>query len=85
MRLTERRCFIVPCVTLADMDVYPDAVRSQAERTMAVQSVALACQNLLLAARRRAGRLLDVRRSSMLPALVRQALELPEDWGRRPS
>ena len=41
---------VVVCLTLADMDHYPDARRAQAEYLMAVQSVAMAVQNLLLAA-----------------------------------
>ena len=41
---------IVPAVSMEEMDVYADAAHNQAEWTMAVQSVALACQNLLLAA-----------------------------------
>ena len=49
-RLTGSPVLIVPCVTMEDMDVYPDVQRNQAEYVMAVQSVALACQNLLLAA-----------------------------------
>ncbi|MCB0021773.1 MAG: nitroreductase family protein [Caldilinea sp.] len=79
-RLTGAPVLIVPCVTLADMDVYPDAVRSQAERTMAVQSVALACQNLLLAAHAAGLGACWMCAPLFVPALVRQALELPEDW-----
>lgn len=79
-RLIGAPVLIVPCVTLADMDVYPDAVRCQAERTMAVQSVALACQNLLLAAHAAGLGACWMCAPLFVPALVRQALELPEDW-----
>jgi coenzyme F420-0:L-glutamate ligase / coenzyme F420-1:gamma-L-glutamate ligase len=41
---------IVVCLTLADMDVYPDEPRRRAEYLMAVQGTAMAVQNLLLAA-----------------------------------
>jgi coenzyme F420-0:L-glutamate ligase / coenzyme F420-1:gamma-L-glutamate ligase len=41
---------IVVCIDMRDMDHYPDARRSQAEYLMAVQSAAMAAQNLLLAA-----------------------------------
>jgi len=41
---------IVACLTMEDMDKYPDEVRQRAEYLMAVQSVASAIQNLLLAA-----------------------------------
>lgn len=41
---------IVAFLTMEDMDTYPDARRSRAEELMAVQGVAMAVQNLLLAA-----------------------------------
>jgi coenzyme F420-0:L-glutamate ligase/coenzyme F420-1:gamma-L-glutamate ligase len=40
---------IVACLTMSEMDHYPDEKRSRCEYVMAVQSVAAACQNLLLA------------------------------------
>ena len=40
---------IVACATMEDMRVYPDERRSRAEHLMAVQSVAAAIQNMLLA------------------------------------
>lgn len=79
-RLTGAPVLIVPCVTLADMDVYPDPVRSQAEWTMAVQSVALACQNLLLAAHAAGLGTCWMCAPLFVAALVRQALDLPEHW-----
>lgn len=41
---------IIPCLDLQALDVYPDPQRQLREWQMGVQSVALACQNLLLAA-----------------------------------
>ncbi len=41
---------IVVCLSMSDMDVYMDDHRSNAEFLMAVQSTAMAVQNLLLAA-----------------------------------
>lgn len=79
-RLTGAPVLVVPCVTLADMDVYPDDARNAAERTMAVQSVALACQNLLLAAHAAGLGACWMCAPLFVPALVRQALALPEDW-----
>lgn len=49
-RITSAPCVIVVCLTMDDMDVYPDERRAAAEQLMAVQGVALAIQNLLLAA-----------------------------------
>jgi len=41
---------VLACLTMEHMDSYPDEARQAAEHTMAVQSVASAIQNLLLAA-----------------------------------
>ena len=41
---------IVPCLYLAELDVYPDPQRQAAEATMAVQSLGAAAQNILLTA-----------------------------------
>lgn len=79
-RLTGAPVLIVPCVTLAEMDAYPDPARSQAEWTMAVQSVALACQNLLLAAHAAGLGACWMCAPLFVPALVRQVLDLPKAW-----
>jgi nitroreductase len=65
---------------MTDMDAYPDGRRQSAERLMAVQSAALACQNLLLAAHAAglgAGWLCA---PLFCPDVVRAALRLPADW-----
>ena len=49
-RLIRAPVLIVLCITMADMDEYPDEKRSRAEWVMATQSLALAGQNLLLSA-----------------------------------
>ena len=41
---------IIACITLENMDSYPDEKRKQIERELAIQSLAAAVQNLLLAA-----------------------------------
>jgi coenzyme F420-0:L-glutamate ligase / coenzyme F420-1:gamma-L-glutamate ligase len=48
-RLLTAPVLIVPCLYLADLDVYPDLDRQAAETTMAIQSIGAAIQNLLLA------------------------------------
>jgi coenzyme F420-0:L-glutamate ligase / coenzyme F420-1:gamma-L-glutamate ligase len=48
-RITSAPLAILPCLDLASLDIYPDSQRQQREWQMGVQSVALACQNLLLA------------------------------------
>jgi len=47
-RLLTAPVLIVPCLYLADLDVYPDPDRQAAETTMAIQSIGAAIQNLLL-------------------------------------
>jgi F420 biosynthesis protein FbiB-like protein len=49
-RITSAPVAILLCLDMTEMDSYPDEKRSQAERTMAVQSVAAAGLQLLLAA-----------------------------------
>ena len=49
-RIKSASLLIIACVTMEGMDVYPDRRRRRAEYIMAIQSVAAAIQNLLLAA-----------------------------------
>ena len=49
-RILHAPALIIPCLYLADLDVYPDADRNAAEVTMAVQSLGCAVQNMLLTA-----------------------------------
>ena len=49
-RIVEAPAVIVACMTIAEMDSYTDDRRTAAEGIMAVQSTAMAVQNLLLAA-----------------------------------
>jgi F420 biosynthesis protein FbiB-like protein len=49
-RITGAPLVIVAFLTLEDMDSYPDPARSAAEHLMAVQGVAMAVNNILLAA-----------------------------------
>ncbi len=79
-RITGAAALIVPSVTLADMDTYPDAHRADAEWIMAVQSVALACQNLLLAAHHQGLGACWMCAPLFVPELVRDVLDLPEAW-----
>lgn len=49
-QFTEPPILIMACLTMEDMDAYPDERRQKAEYVMAIQSVATSIQNLLLAA-----------------------------------
>ncbi|MER3514270.1 MAG: nitroreductase, partial [Chloroflexota bacterium] len=79
-RITGAPVVILVALTLADMDVYPDPQRSQAEWTMAVQSVAMAVQNLLLAAHAEGLGACWMCAPLFCPGAVKAALDLPEDW-----
>jgi PPOX class probable F420-dependent enzyme len=47
-RLIEAPVLVIPCLYLAELDVYPDENRQEAERLMAIQSFGSAVQNFLL-------------------------------------
>jgi F420 biosynthesis protein FbiB-like protein len=70
----------VLCLTIAEMDVYPDRRRKKAEFVMAVQSAALAAQNLLLAAHAEGLGACWLCAPLFCPEAVRAALDLPADW-----
>lgn len=71
---------IVVALTLAEMDPYPDETRTNAEYLMAVQSTAMATQNLLLAAHAEGLGTCWICAPLFCPSEVRSALRVPEDW-----
>jgi F420 biosynthesis protein FbiB-like protein len=79
-RLTGAGALVVAALCMDEMDVYPDPRRNQAEWIMAVQSVALACQNLLLAAHFYGLGACWMCAPLFVPDLVRHVLELPPTW-----
>lgn len=79
-RITGASALVVASVSMADMDVYPDPSRAEAEWLMAVQSTALACQNLLLAAHHYGLGACWMCAPLFVPDLVREVLDLPADW-----
>ena len=79
-RITSAPIIIVVCMTLIDMDVYSDDKRNQNEAVMAIQSTAMAGQNILLMAH-------DLGLAScwmcaplFCPDVVQETLDLPDDW-----
>ena len=49
-RIVNTPVLVIPCLYLADLQVYPDRQRQEAEVTMAIQSLGAAIQNMLLSA-----------------------------------
>jgi len=71
---------IVLCLDQSDMDVYPDRRRQELETIMAIQSVALAGGQLLLAAHAEGLGAYWNCAPLFAPNAVRAALDLPSHW-----
>ena len=79
-RITSAPAAVVLCLTMDPMDVYPDMDRRKAEFRMAMQSVALAGGQLLLAAHAEGLGAVWVCAPLFAQATVQAALDLPENW-----
>lgn len=79
-RITSAPFVIVVALTLADMDQYPDEARTRAEWLMAVQSTAMAGQNLLLAANAEGLGACWMCAPLFCETETKRALSLPDDW-----
>lgn len=79
-RIAAAPALVVLCLTMADMDRYPDERRSHNEYLMAVQSVAMAGQNLLLAAHAEGLGACWMCAPLFCPDVVVETLALPDDW-----
>jgi F420 biosynthesis protein FbiB-like protein len=79
-RLTGAPVLIVVCLSMADMDTYPDSQRNRNEWVMATQSTAMAAQNLLLMAHAEGLAACWLCAPLFVPELVQTTLNLPEDW-----
>jgi coenzyme F420-0:L-glutamate ligase / coenzyme F420-1:gamma-L-glutamate ligase len=79
-RITESPAVIVVCIDMQDMDKYPDEHRRNAEYLMAVQSTAMAAQNLLLAAAQEGLGACVMCAPVFCPDVVVEALGLPKAW-----
>ena len=78
-RLSGAPALIIMCITMRNMDTYPDQRRQSLERLMAAQSAAMAAQNLLLAAHAAGLGACWLCAPLFCPDVVRQALDLPDD------
>jgi coenzyme F420-0:L-glutamate ligase/coenzyme F420-1:gamma-L-glutamate ligase len=72
---------VIVALTMEEMDRYPDARRMAAEHHMAVQSTAMAIQNMLLAAHAMGLGSSIMCAPLFCPDVVCAALPLPPDWG----
>jgi F420 biosynthesis protein FbiB-like protein len=79
-RIISAPVIVLVCLTMTDMDKWPDARRANAERTMAIQSVAAAVQNLLLAVHALGLAACWMCAPLFAPEAARGALDLPNDW-----
>ena len=79
-RMTGAPVLVLLCLSMQDMDDYPDAGRGQAEYMMAVQGTAMAGQNLLLAAHALGLGACWMCAPLFCPEVVSRELTLPSDW-----
>jgi F420 biosynthesis protein FbiB-like protein len=79
-RITQAPVVVVACADMRDMDRYPDPRRQTAEHLMAVQSTAMAVQNLLLAAHAEGLGACMMCAPLFCGDAVLQALDLPGGW-----
>jgi F420 biosynthesis protein FbiB-like protein len=79
-RITQAPVAIVLCVDMQDMQHYPDQKRNDAEYLMAVQSTAMAAQNLMLAARAEGLGTCVMCAPLFCPDVVIESLRLPSHW-----
>lgn len=79
-RISTAPLLLLVCMSMADMDIYPDEARRQNETLIAVQSVAMAGQNLLLAAHAAGLGACWLCGPLFCPEVVRRVLALPDDW-----
>jgi F420 biosynthesis protein FbiB-like protein len=79
-RITSAPVLVVMCLTMEGMDHYEDAERARSEYTMAVQSVAMASENLMLAAHAEGLGTCWMCAPLFAKEVVQEVLELPESW-----
>lgn len=79
-RISNSPALILVSLSMLDMDTYPDDRRQENERLMAVQSTAMAGQNILLAAHTLGLGACWMCAPLFCPEVVRLALDLPNDW-----
>jgi len=79
-RIMRAGALVLGCLTMREMDAYPDERRQRLEWQMAVQSTALALGQLLLAAHHEGLGACWMCAPLFAADVVRSALDLPGDW-----
>jgi F420 biosynthesis protein FbiB-like protein len=79
-RITSAPVVILLCLDMSEMDVYPDKKRKQAEFRMAMQSVANAGMQLLLAAHAEGLGSVWVCSPLFVQETIQEVLDLPKSW-----
>ena len=79
-RISNSPALILVCITMEEMDRYPDERRSRNEQVMAIQSAAMAVENLLFAAHAEGLGACWMCAPLFCPDVVRSTLDLPVDW-----
>lgn len=79
-RITSAPAIILLCLTMEDMDRYREDTRNTHEHHMAIQSVAMAGQNIMLAAHAAGLASCWMCAPMFCPDIVRNTLKLPEHW-----
>jgi coenzyme F420-0:L-glutamate ligase/coenzyme F420-1:gamma-L-glutamate ligase len=79
-RIVEAPLAVLVCLDMSTVDSYPDASRQRAAFLMSVQSVAMAGENLLLAAHASGLGAVWMCAPLFAPHIVQNALVLPEGW-----
>jgi F420 biosynthesis protein FbiB-like protein len=79
-RVTSAPVLILVCLTMEDMDSYPDQRRAHNEYLMAAQSTAMAGENLMLAAHEMGLSTCWMCAPLFCPDTVVECLDLPQEW-----
>jgi coenzyme F420-0:L-glutamate ligase/coenzyme F420-1:gamma-L-glutamate ligase len=80
VRISSAPVLLAVCLTMEEMDRYPDEHRNRAEFLMAVQSTAMAVQNLMVAASGERLGTCWMCAPLFCPDVVRAVLKLPASW-----
>lgn len=79
-RMTAAPVLVILCLDMSEMDVYPDKKRKQAEFRMAMQSVANAGMQLMLAAHAEGLGSVWVCSPLFVQEIIQSVLNLPKTW-----